>query len=157
MSLTQAKWAEMVRKVVREWFAPSENGARAGDHCSRWESVCGQSGARLEEALTDRDASKVLEIVYLLAKGALEESRKDTPGYSELERVRDFLEDLERRLKMPRLELKHIWYAEQWHDYDSGSVAEFVQQDLDRASICLAELRRGTYQPVGGYAWPWTS
>lgn len=146
--MTQLGWESHVRKVVSEWFRPTK---LLGDDIlasKKWTDVCGINGSILESHLCARDLMKVLTTCYHLAAVILADG--DT---SDAEQLCHFLEECMERLRLPRLELKHIWYADQWHDFDR-QIDVFKNQDLARAQLCLRELESGEYYP-GRLQWPW--
>lgn len=139
-----------MHKVISDWFLPSSE--RDGEVCApdEWSNVCGISGSSLERHLCTRDLMSVLLICYRLVMTVLPE--RDN---SDVELLRDFLEECEQRLKLPKLELKHIWYAEQWHDYPQ-KIDIFKKQDLARAEMCIRELECGEYDTgLLQWQWPW--
>jgi hypothetical protein len=154
MGLTQDKWTEKVKATLGDRFKPDQDGSR--DEAVRdWELVCGDLGATLESALVNRNLDGVMLLTYELVKQLCEKIIKGTWGDSEADYLGSFLEDLHTRLRVPLPEVKHLWYASQWHDSSYDEVIEFVRQDLDRATLCIGELRRGTHKPLLEWTWPW--
>ena len=133
---------------MSEWFSPS--------HCLegtilapvQWNCVCGVNGVVLEDYLCARDVKKVLLLLYRLVETILPEGDD-----GDVELLSEFLEDIQRRFLLPKLELKHVWYAEQWHDC-RHRISIFKKQDLVRAKLCISEIEADEYYP-GGLGWPW--
>ena len=102
----------------------------------------------LEAALCSRDVNKVLLLFYRLVQTVLPDGED-----SDVELLRDFFQESQQRLHLPELELKHIWYADQWHDLPQNT---FEKQDLARAELCVHELEAGEYY-ARFLRWPWNT
>jgi hypothetical protein len=146
--MTQQGWEAQVDKVLAEWFGTSPESGPDADAPEDWADIVGQNGSVLRGYLNARDLTSVLTILCRLVVKVL--SDRD---YSDAETLMHFLEEGMERLRLPRLELKHLWAADQWHDFP-GEIDIFKEQDIARARICLRELESGSYY-ARGLRWPW--
>jgi hypothetical protein len=138
----QDKWEQIVNSFIDdyEWLLSEP----------AFQDILGVRGIILRTALTQRNTKQVLLLSYRLVQRCCTERDIDPV------QLQSILEEMQHRLRVPCLEIKHLSYAEQWHDFGPRAQKLFLKQDGARAELCIKELEAGEYMLSNmNIDWPW--